>query len=374
MRFALQSLVRGQRINKIRREEVVVAIRVCRSVALVIMLLFGAALFNVASPARACGCGAYVPDNPGSSVADERALIAWDGAVEDILMSLSVTGSSDKAAWVMPVPSAARITLGETEVFEELGRLTAPRIEYRDSWWPTIPWLVWAGAESDTAGAPSGAVSVLGRQRLGPFDVTRLAANDPSALANWLSDNGFPHPEGLDDNLAPYVADGWEVVAVQLIPAESGDALTGALQPLRLSFASDTVVYPMRLSRSATVTQYIDLYVLAQHRMDPTAVPVPGDKPTLEFAGPIDRSDSPALADFAADAAFLTRWKNTIYEPAAIDGDYIFERASSDTPYQQVIYRTRDRGDLTYLILLGVLGVGGIVTIVLLTRLLPRKR
>jgi uncharacterized protein DUF2330 len=288
------------------------------------------------------------------------------------LMSLSVTGSSDRAAWVMPVPSAARITLGDTEVFEALGELTAPRIEYRDSWWPTIPWLVWAGSPPDTAGAPSGAVSVLGRQRLGPFDVTRLAANDPSALAKWLSDNGFPHPDGLDDNLAPYVADGWEIVAVQLVPADAGGALTGPLQPLRLSFEADTVVYPMRLSRSAATSQHIDLYVLAQHRMDPSTFPVPDDKPTVEFAGPIDRSASPALADYAADAAFLTRWKNTIWDPAAIESDYIFEQAPADTPFQQVVYRTRDRGHLTYLMLLGILGVGGVVAIVLLTRLLPR--
>ncbi|MFI5508735.1 DUF2330 domain-containing protein [Mycobacterium sp. NPDC051804] len=348
--------------------------RVCRSVALVLAALIGAALFNIASTAWACGCGAYVADNSDSSVADERALIAWDGTTEDILMSLSVTGSSDEAAWIMPVPSAARVTLGEAEVFSELTKLTAPRIEYRDSWWPTIPWLVWAGSASDTAGAPSGAVNVLDRQRLGPFDVTRLAAKDPTSLANWLSDNGFPHPDSLDENLAPYVADGWEIVAVRLVPAESGGSLTGALQPLRLSFASDTVVYPMRLSRSATMSQYIDLYVLAQHRMDPSAVPVPGDRPTLEFAGQIDRGASPALADYVGDAAFLTRWKNTIYEPTAIEGDYIFGQAPSDTPFQQVVYRTRDRGNVSYLILLALLGVGGLVTIVLLTRLLPRKR
>ena len=81
--------------------------------------------------------------------------------------------------------------------------------------------------------------------------------------------------------------------------------------------------------------------------MDPTAVPVAGDKPTLEFAGPVERSDSPALADFVGDAAFLTRWKNTIFDPAAIEGDYIFEQAPADTPFQQVIYRTRDRGHIT---------------------------
>lgn len=231
---------------------------------------------------------------------------------------------------------------------------------------------VWAGSASDTAGAPAGAVSVLGRQRLGPFDVTRLAADDPTALANWLKDNGFPHPDGLDDNLAPYVADGWEIVAIQLVPAETDGSLSGALQLLRLSFASDTVVYPMRLSRSATVTQYIDLYVLAPHRMDPSAVPVAGEAPTLEFAGPVERSDSPALADFGGDAAFLTRWKNTIVDPAAIEGDYIFEQAPADTPFQQVIYRTRDRGHITYLILVASIGVAGVAAAVLLIRRIMR--
>jgi hypothetical protein len=373
MLFARRGVEWDRLRNMIRQKEVVVVVRACRSLILVFTVLAGALLFNVASPAWACGCGAYVPDHPGSSVADERALIAWDGNTEDILMSLSVTGSSDRAAWVMPVPSAARITLGDTEVFSELARITAPRIEYRDSWWPTIPWLVWAGSASDTAGAPAGAVNVLGRQRLGPFDVTRLAANDPTALANWLSDNGFPHPDGLDDNLAPYVADGWEVVAVQLVPAEEGGSLSGALQPLRLSFASDTVVYPMRLSRSATTSQYIDLYVLADHRMDPSAVPVAGERPTLEFAGRIERSDSPALAEYVGDGAFLTRWKNTIWDPAAIGGDYVFEQAASDTPFQQVTYRTRDRGHITYLILVASIGVLGLAGAVLVIRRMMRS-
>ena len=57
---------------------------------------------------------------------------------------------------VMPVPSTAEISLGDAEVFTELGR---------------------------------------------------LAAQDPAALAKWLTDNGFPQPDGIDANLAPYVAD-----------------------------------------------------------------------------------------------------------------------------------------------------------------------
>lgn len=338
--------------------------------AVLLVLVVGGLLSIVANPAWACGCGAYIPDRAGASVVDERAVIAWDGTTQDILMSFDVAGRSDKAAWVMPVPSAAQVALGDARVFDELRRLTAPRVEYRDSWWPTFTWLFPRAEAPETAGAPGGArVDVLASQRIGPFDVTRLAANDPTALATWLADNGFPHPEGLDRNLAPYVADRWEIVAVQLAPAEGGASLTGDLQPLRLSFRSESVVYPMRLSRSASTPQSVDLYVLADHRMDPTAVPVAAAKPSLEFAGHVARADvSPATADYVGDGAYLTRWTDHIYDPAAIDGDYVFERAVADTPYQQVIYRTRDRGDITGVILMAALAAVVVAIVVVLAR------
>ena len=153
------------------------------------------------------------------------------------------------------------------------------------------------------------------------------------------------------------------------LPPPTDESLTGDLQPLRLSFASDTVVYPMRLSRSANTPQTVDLYVLADHRMDPTSLPVPGNAPTLEFAGRIEGTDvSPALADFVGDGAFLTRWHNDILEPASIDGDYVFENADADTEYQRVIYQTRNRGDLTGLTLLALVGVCGVMIVIALIR------
>lgn len=314
----------------------------------VLLLMFATLTANIAAPAWACGCGAYIPDRAGAAVVDERALVAWDGITEDILMSFGVRGTSDRAAWVMPVPSAAHVTLGDAAVFDELARITAPRIEYRDSWWPTFGWLTEGSRGAlESAGARPGGVSVLANQRIGPFDVTRLAGDDPAALAGWLTAKGFPHPDGLDANLAPYVAAGWEIVAIQLAPDAAGATLSGTLQPLRLSFASDKAVYPMRLSRSATAPQSVDLYVLADHRMDPSALPLPGNAPTLQYAG---RIDAPALADYRG--RYLTRWTNYLGEPQRIDGDYVFARAATDSDYAQVIYRTRNRGDVTGLALI----------------------
>ena len=344
--------------------------RLLRWACSLLVLVGSGSILSLASPAWACGCGAYIPDSSGPSVATERALVTWDGTIEDIVMSFNVSGSSETAAWVMPVPSAAEVSLGDAKLFEELGRITAPRVEYRDDWWPKFDWLA-SGSDSgaDTAGAPRGAaVNVLDRQRIGPFDVTRLSAGDSTALAKWLADNGFPRPEGLDENLSHYVAERWELVAVKLAPAEAGDALTGDLQPLRLTFASDTVVYPMRLSRSAKVPQTVDLYVLADHRMDPASVPVAGTEPTLQFAGQLDGVTAPGLAPYLPKGTYLTRWNDFIREPGSIDGDYAFSRAEADTPFQRVVYVTRDRGALTGLILLGVGGLAVLVGAVVVLR------
>ncbi len=289
-------------------------VRVCRWAGVVVALLLG----GLANERRRSCVGVRLwrlHPRPcwSTAVVDERALIAWDGAREDIVMSFNVTGSSDTAAWVMPVPSAAQVSLGEADAFEELGRLTAPGVEYRDSWWPTFGWLTSGGpSEGAMAGAPPGACCQRSRpsaHRAFRCSAARGAGSD--CVAKWLTDNAFPHPDGLDTNLAPYIADGWEIVAVKLAPAAQGESLTGDLQPLRLSFRSDEVVYPMRLSRSASTPQTVDLYVLAAHRMDPKSVPVAGIEPSLEFAGRIEGTDvSPALADFVGNGAFLTRWNN----------------------------------------------------------------
>jgi hypothetical protein len=280
-------------------------------------------------------------------------------------MSFNVSGSSDKAARVMPVPSAAEFSPGDAKAFNELGRLTAPRIEYRDDWWPNFDWLGVGSSVETMAAAPPSDVNVLGRQRIGPFDVTRLAADDPVTLANWLSENGFPNPDGLEQDLAPYVAGRWELVAIKLAPADANEELTGQLQSLTLTFKSDKVSYPMRLSRSAKLPQTIDLYVLADHRMDPTAVRVARDKPALEFAERLDPANAgPALSPYLAKGAFLTRWSNSLGQPDLIDGDYVFARAEADTPYQNIVYVTRDRGEYTGLILIVAVGLGAAFLVV----------
>lgn len=264
---------------------------VLASSAICILIVLGA-------PAYACGCGAYIPTGGDAGVFQERVLIRFDGETGEISMGFSVEGRSKEAAWILPVPNEASLSVGDHRLFTELDDLTQPRQETRHTF-----------SEDDMmAGVPpeSPSVAVLERQTLGPFDVSTLEASNPRALADWLDRNGYELPTGMSESLESYVEDGWQYVAVRLRPG-SGEGLEGDLDPLSIKFRSDRVVYPMRASSTAEGPLGVLIYVLAPHRVEPPGnlqellPPATSSSQTVTYAdwiGPDSVKQSPALEPF----------------------------------------------------------------------------
>ncbi|MCI3270033.1 DUF2330 domain-containing protein [Streptomyces cylindrosporus] len=310
--------------------------------ATVLVVLLTVQLGSLIAPAYACGCGALIPGAAQRvSVGREESVVRWDGRREQIVMSLTVDGDTDRAAWIMPVPHRATVELADPQLFTQLRAATAPVRRDRYHFWPqTGDWPLTTGR--DSVGGPPGAgarppgVGVVGRQKLGPFDVARLTATDPAALNGWLGTNGFTMPPRLTGALQPYVDHRWEYVAVRLAPETAGTALNGTLDPLHLTFASRQPVYPMRLSRLAATPQSLGLYVLSAHRMEPSSA-IGGSRPRITFAGRVTARSGP-LAELAAGAPFLTAIGQEFPTPSAISGDHVLRRASADTAFRQVIY------------------------------------
>ena len=314
----------------------------------VVVTLLATQLGSLIAPAYACGCGAMIPEGQRRvSVGREESVVRWDGSREQIVMSLTVDGDADRAAWIMPVPHRATVELGDRALFTQLAATTAPVHRDRYHFWPQDgDWPLVTGGGS-SAGGPPGAgagapgVGVVGRQKLGPFDVARLTATDPAALNDWLDTNGFAMPPRLQDALQPYVSRRWEYVAVRLSPDTANTALNGTLDPLHLTFASEQPVYPMRLSRLARTPQSLGLYVLAAHRME-TRSAIGGERPRVTYAGRVTATSGP-LAELGAGTPFLTAIGQEFPYPSSISGDHVLRRASADTPFQQVIYEDRLR-------------------------------
>ncbi|MEU8677915.1 DUF2330 domain-containing protein [Streptomyces sp. NPDC048560] len=309
-----------------------------------IIALLALQLGSLIAPAYACGCGAMVPDrNQHIGVDRETSAVRWDGRTEEIVMRFTVRGTAERAAWIMPVPGRADVRLGDADLFDELEQLTRPEHEDRHYFWPRAKDWPFAGGSSDGAGAApprAGAVGVVGRERLGPFDVARLTATDPKALGDWLEGNGFELSDGLTAGLRPYVEQKWEYVAVRLAPDAEGSTLGGELDPLHISFASERLIYPMRLSRLAKTPQSLGLYVLAEHRMEPRG-DIGGRAPEVTFAGAIEPEGAVAELTGGDKRVYLTAIDQSFPSPKRIDGDHELTAATADTPYREVIHHDR---------------------------------
>ncbi|MGW1014355.1 DUF2330 domain-containing protein [Streptomyces termitum] len=313
--------------------------RILTTLAALLALQLG----SLVAPAWACGCGAMIPDEDRRIGVDrEESAVRWDGRTETVVMRFRVHGNAERAAWIMPVPDRADVTLGDPELFDALEELAAPERRDRTYFWPREddwPFDVGRGDGASAGAAPGGRVGVVGRERLGPFDVARLTATDPDALGDWLRANGFALPDRLTPELRPYVERKWEYVAVRLAPEKRGAPLYGELTPLRITFASTELVYPMRLSRLAAQRQTLGLSILADHRMEPRSA-IGGARPEVAFSGRIDRPEGPVAALTGGAPAHLTVLEQEFPEPSRIDGDHVL-RTVADTPYRRVVYTDR---------------------------------
>ena len=83
----------------------------------------------------------------------------------------------------------------------------------------------------------------------GRCEATTLEAVDATGLTEWLDTNGYAIRDEIAALLDEYVEKGWYFVALKLT---SDVPLDGGLDPIRFTFDSDELVYPMALSKAAT--------------------------------------------------------------------------------------------------------------------------
>lgn len=285
-----------------------------------VLLATGLAVAPLA-PAAACGCGGVAP-SPGSevSVGEEHAIVSWQGGdrlsgVEQIDLLLGVLSTDVETGLIFPTPAPAKVSLGDRDDFEAIDRVTTPeRVEEYD-WWTFR-----ALGDGSPAGAPPEVLDVV---QLGPIEAVTLSASDSAGLQTWLSDNGFELSAEVTALLDGYVDRGWFFVALTL----TGDApLDGGLDPLRFTFASDELVYPLELSRAATSPQTVRLFVFDDHRQRVSFVGA--GTPAASFtswAAPVVGSEVESFG------AYLTVFELYFDDPAGqILGDLEFTDALTD--------------------------------------------
>ena len=279
---------------------------------------------SAATPANACGCGAFAPaPDTAIAVATESAVISHVDGIESIVLSVGVDSEAMQTGLVIPSPSPATITAGSSTLIAEVESAIEPTTVYVDDWWGTDAGI---GEASEPV--------VLDRVTVGGLEAVTLAAADSNGLGTWLQQNGFQIPIESSSLITQYVAKGWYFTAVKL---SNEQKLDGLLDPIQISFASESIVYPMGMSRAAATGQSIRLYVVSDSRMRPVQEgTVDGRLNAAQrtvWAGPVSggelgalggyltaidlRYDTPAL-QITGDIALVPAQSNDAVDPTVV--------------------------------------------------------
>ena len=190
----------------------------------------------------------------------QMAIIDYDDGRQDLILQVKYEGDADEFAWVIPVPSYPDVDVSDAERFRSLAELTA----------------VWVEAGGDLFSCTIGdggekqLVDVWEEDTVGIYHYAVLSAEDPSALIDWLNTNGYIFPENGQEIIDHYIAKEWYFVAIKINPGEEAEGLAeGTIQPLKLSFNTDTMLYPLKITSLSSRKCEVLLYIIADQRVVP---------------------------------------------------------------------------------------------------------
>jgi hypothetical protein len=231
--------------------------------------------------AAACG-GCFQPPVPPTQVAsditDERMLLSVSSTQTTLYDQIEYSGSPASFAWVLPIHGTVTVGLSADILFDVVDALTATQVQPPPSSCPPPPSCSGGcglGSSSNSASGfasagTDGTVSVTKQGNVGPYATVQLHATDSSALDGWLAQNGFEVPDAEAPVIAQYVAEGFDFLAMKLLPDES----VKAMRPVRVTSTGASFSLPLRMAAIGTGTTVgITIWVLSDGRYEPQNFP-----------------------------------------------------------------------------------------------------
>lgn len=334
------------------------AMRVAHPAALAAVVLVA-----VAAPPCALGDGGFVaPFEKDVWEPHQKAIILYDGEnqTEDLILQAGFEGDTKDFSWIVPVPSLPTFDTAETSLFWECASLTRPLTRERGSGWGCADNDAYL---SPDVGRDDSKINIYDDQIVGIYQVLTLGADDPGQLADSLEAWGFLHEANeasVEEALQFYIDKSWYFVAMR-IDSTSGAAQRhggywyGGLDPIRLTFSTPELVYPMRISAISTKDLCeVLLYVCAPHRMTYSGA-------ATEYANLFDASELADLREHHVNLGqvitkpcFMTKLRRT-FTAAEMTDDLILERAPTDAEFRKIEYTGLPSTEILFLAMAGIL-------------------
>jgi hypothetical protein len=193
----------------------------------------------------ASACAPAPPRNKKVEIADESAIIIWDAKnkTQHFIRRAAFQSDAPDFGFLVPTPSQPTLYESNNKAFEELARITAPRIVQKTR--PSGGMSCGCGSVGEKANAPKAEVRVLEEKRVAGYDAVVLEADAPDALSQWLKDHGYDFSPALTDWAAPYVKAGWKITAFK-VAKKLPDEPDVAASAVRMSFQTEKPFFPYR--------------------------------------------------------------------------------------------------------------------------------
>lgn len=209
--------------------------------------LFVIALFIlVASVSLVAADGGYFP-RPGYWVrpGEQKAIIFHENNAETLIVSSSFQGNAKDLVWIIPTPTKPEITKASEEVFTNVAKLARVQKDYGYGYKAVME----AAGSAQTLG-----VVVIESKKVDYYDVKVLVATNSQDLVTWFNENNYEYPEEYGYVLDYYISKGWFFTAIKVSPEAQGateviqDFREGHATPVKLTFLTDKIVYPLKIS------------------------------------------------------------------------------------------------------------------------------
>lgn len=296
---------------------------------------------------------------PGSFMYEpvQQAFLDWDDdtSTESLTILPAFQGDAASFAWIVPVPGLPELELADRQLFYDLDGITHPVYRYRDGEWDCF------GSRSyDIYASGDNGVQIIESETIGFYQTMILSSDDAPALLDSLTTWGFLHSGNIEDATAAisdYVEMDWYFVTMQVDSTALEEYYYndyyyypyGGLDPITLTFPTETPVYPMKISAySAADETRVHLYVKADHRMtfDGAETFYANRFSTQELS---ELPYYPSLREVFQPGDFLTKL-NRGYTPAQMTQDIYLVRSDSDDEFRLINY---SGWPVTTLVLLG---------------------
>jgi len=256
-------------------------------------LLLGTALLVLLPAVADSMCCYFRPrvvdiEQPQILQPSQIAFVTWDpeNKIETVTVQPRFEGNARDFGMVIPTPSQPKLHEMPRGFFKALEVFTTPkkRVYPESKLLPRpFPPMAFGGGPRGAPGAQAGGeknadvprettVVVLEVGQVGNLDYKIIAAGRPDDLTNWLKDNKYNF-EGDEATLDFYVKKKYfftvmKIDTLQMKKNKDG-SYTGDVTPTRFTFASDELVYPLKITQPSVKDKTEALfYVQAPFKVD----------------------------------------------------------------------------------------------------------